>query len=196
MARLIALHKPYGVLSQFTDSRGRATLRDFIKCKGVYPAGRLDQDSEGLLLLTDDGAMQARIADPRHKLEKVYIVQVEGSPGALVRQQLLEGVQLSDGHAQAVSARSIDQPELVQPREPPIAPHRAARSSWYTVTLTSGRNRQVRRMMAAVGHPVLRLIRIQIGPWRLDGLSAGESRTHTVHLPKSEPQAFQRPDRS
>ncbi len=185
MARLITLHKPYGVLSQFTDSQSRATLREFIATKGVYPAGRLDQDSEGLLLLTDDGAMQARIADPRHKLEKVYIVQVEGAPDGFACQQLLEGVRLSDGLARATSAGAIDQPDWVQPRNPPLAAHRVATSSWFTVTLTSGRNRQVRRMMAAVGHPVLRLIRTQIGPWRLDGLAAGESRTHIVHLPKT-----------
>ena len=176
---LIRFYKPYGVLSQFRDP-SRPTLADYIKQPGVYPAGRLDMDSEGLMLLTDDGALQARISQPRSKTLKVYWAQVEGQPDPvefdLVRSALLKGIELKDGLAQAVDVRRLDPPDLAQ-RQPPVTPHRAARSSWLEIHLVSGRNRQVRRMLAAVGLPVLRLLRYQIGPVNLDGLEPGASET-------------------
>ena len=175
---LIRFYKPFGVLSQFTDAGGtRPTLADYVDVPGVYPAGRLDRDSEGLLLLTDDGGLQARIAHPRFKLEKVYWAQVEAQPDdaalAAARQSLLEGVALKDGPARAERVRRLDAPDLPE-RSEPVTPHRAARSSWLEVVLTEGRNRQVRRMLAAVGMPVLRLHRCSIGPVTLAGLRPGE----------------------
>ncbi|NJN52801.1 MAG: pseudouridine synthase [Gammaproteobacteria bacterium] len=196
MANLIAFHKPYGVLSQFTDGAGRATLRDFIAQRGVYPAGRLDQDSEGLLLLTDDGALQARISHPRHKLPKTYVLQVVGQPDDQTCQRLIEGVELADGAAQAIAASPTPRPAFIKPRVPPLPAHREVQCTWFSITLTSGRNRQVRRMLAAVGYPVLRLIRTQIGPWRLDDLTVGESRSLTVHLPSATAQSRHRSRRS
>lgn len=174
---LIRFYKPFGVLSQFRDPE-RPTLGDFIPVPGVYPAGRLDQDSEGLLLLTDDGALQARIANPRFKLPKAYWVQVEGRPeaaevGALARRLREQGVALREGPARVESMEPLPDPDL-PPRDPPVTPHRAARSSWLEVVLTAGRNRQVRRMLAAVGLPVLRLHRARIGSVGLDGLVPGE----------------------
>jgi len=168
---LLRFHKPAGVLTQFRDPE-RPTLKDYIDVPGVYPAGRLDRDSEGLVLLTDDGALQARISHPRHKLEKEYWAQVEAHPDSSDLSPLLRGVDLRDGPAKAVDARPMDPPDWPA-REPPVTPHRDARSSWVTVTLTEGRNRQVRRMLAAVGCPVLRLIRVRIGPVTLDGLPVG-----------------------
>jgi 23S rRNA pseudouridine2457 synthase len=175
---LIRFYKPYGVLSQFTDRGGaRPTLADYVDVPGVYPAGRLDRDSEGLLLLTDDGALQARIAHPRFKLEKVYWAQVEAQPDEAAleaaRQALAAGVPLKDGPARAEALRPLAPPDLPS-RAEPVTPHRAARSSWLEVTLTEGRNRQVRRMLAAVGMPVLRLHRARIGPVTLEGLRPGE----------------------
>jgi 23S rRNA pseudouridine2457 synthase len=174
---LIRLNKPYGVLCQFRDADGRPTLASLLDRPGVYPAGRLDFDSEGLLLLTDDGPLQARIAEPRHKLAKTYLVQVEARPDQAAflaaAERLRAGVPLRDGVARAVSARQIDAPDL-PPRAPPVTPHRAGRSSWVEVVLTEGRNRQVRRMLAAVGMPVLRLVRSRIGSIDLDGLRPGE----------------------
>lgn len=179
MARLIRFYKPFGVLSQFRDAE-RPTLADFIDLPGVYPAGRLDMDSEGLMLLTDDGPLQARISHPRHKLVKVYWVQVEGAPDDAafdaVRARLLEGVDLRDGRARAVAVRRMSPPELPE-RHPPVTAHRAGRSSWLEVHLDTGRNRQVRRMLAAVGLPVLRLLRYRIGPVVLEGLAPGEWET-------------------
>lgn len=173
---LIRFYKPYGVLSQFTGPR-RPTLADFIDLPGVYPAGRLDRDSEGLMLLTDDGALQARIAHPRHKLVKRYWAQVEARPTPEafhdLSRRLRGGVALSDGPARATSVAAIGEPQLPT-RDPPVTPHRAGRSSWVEVTLTSGRNRQVRRMLAAVGLPVLRLHRTAVGPITLEGLKPGE----------------------
>jgi 23S rRNA pseudouridine2457 synthase len=172
---LVRFYKPYGVLSQFRDP-DRPTLRDYIDRPGIYPAGRLDRDSEGLLLLTDDGALQARISQPRFKLEKHYWVQIEAQPDdveiAAAAARLRAGVELRDGpaRARAVSAMA---PPVLPPREPPVTPHRAAHSSWVAVTLTEGRNRQVRRMLAAVGWPVLRLHRPRIGPVTLEGLAPG-----------------------
>ncbi len=182
MARLILFNKPFGVLSQFTD-RGsptvRATLSDFIAVKGVYPAGRLDRDSEGLLLLCDDGRLQARIADPRFKLPKTYLVQVEGEPQHDQLDALRQGVVLKDGVTLPAEADRIDPPAL-WPRDPPIRVRKSVPDSWLEITLREGRNRQVRRMTAAVGLPTLRLVRRSIGEWTVDGIAPGEYRQISV----------------
>jgi len=180
MARLLLLHKPYGVLCQFTDSAGRRTLADHVRIPGVYPAGRLDADSEGLVVLTDDGVLQARIADPRHTLEKVYWAQVEGSVTEAALAQLRRGVALAEGTTRPARALHIDEPRL-PPRQPPIRVRRAIPTSWIELGVREGRNRQVRRMTAAVGHPTLRLVRVAVGPWRLDGLAPGEWREAGAH---------------
>ncbi len=172
MARLLLLHKPYGVLCQFTARDGRRTLADSVRVPGVYPAGRLDADSEGLVVLTDDGALQARIADPWHDLEKLYWAQVDGDIAEPALERLRRGVALADGTTRPARARRIAEPEL-PPREPPIRVRRAIPTSWIELALSEGRNRQVRRMTAAVGHPTLRLVRVGVGPWRLDGLAPG-----------------------
>ncbi len=176
MARLLAFNKPFGVLSQFTD-RGspttRATLSDFIAAKGVYPAGRLDRDSEGLLLLTDDGRLQARIADPRFKLPKTYLVQVEGDPPAEALEGLRKGVRLKDGMTLPAEAARIDAPEL-WPRDPPIRVRKSVPDCWLRITIREGRNRQVRRMTAAVGLPTLRLVRWSIGDWTVAEIAPGQ----------------------
>lgn len=177
MARLLLFNKPFGVLSQFTDHGSpttRATLSDFIAAKGVYPAGRLDRDSEGLLLLTDDGRLQARIADPRFKLPKTYLVQVEGDAGEAELAQLRGGVRLKDGMTLPAEAERIDPPAL-WPRDPPIRARKSVPDCWIKLTIREGRNRQVRRMTAAVGLPTLRLVRWSIGEWSLDGLAPGTS---------------------
>lgn len=175
MARLLLFNKPFGVLSQFTD-RGspttRATLSDFIAAKGVYPAGRLDRDSEGLLLLTDDGRLQARIAEPRYKLPKTYLVQVEGEPQDEMLAQLRRGVALNDGMTLPAEVAAIAAPDL-WPRDPPIRVRQSVPDAWLTLTIREGRNRQVRRMTAAVGLPTLRLVRWSIGDWTLEGLAPG-----------------------
>lgn len=173
---LIRFNKPFGVLSQFTDRsvpEARATLSDFIAVPGVYPAGRLDRDSEGLLLLTDDGALQARIADPRFKLPKTYLVQVEGVPDAAALAALRRGVDLKDGRTRPAEAAPIEPPAL-WPRDPPVRYRKSVPDTWLSLTITEGRNRQVRRMTAAVGHPTLRLVRWRIGDWTLEGLAPGE----------------------
>lgn len=178
MARLIAFNKPYGVLSQFTDrgsETARQTLSDFIDIPGVYPAGRLDRDSEGLLLLCDDGRLQARIADPRYKLAKTYLVQVEGEPEETGLDLLRNGVRLKDGMTRPAGIERIDPPDL-WPRDPPIRVRKSIPDSWLQVTLCEGRNRQVRRMTAAAGHPTLRLVRWAIGEWTLAGLAPGDWR--------------------
>jgi 23S rRNA pseudouridine2457 synthase len=176
---LILLNKPFRVLSQFRDPDGRATLGDFIDTPGVYPAGRLDFDSEGLMLLTDDGRLQARISDPKNKMPKTYWAQVEGEPGTEQLRRLERGVRLKDGPARAVSARLIDEPAKLWQRDPPIRHRKNVPDSWIEVVLTEGRNRQVRRMTAAVGLPTLRLIRYAIGEWTVDGLQPGEWREAT-----------------
>ncbi|PKP91652.1 MAG: pseudouridine synthase [Alphaproteobacteria bacterium HGW-Alphaproteobacteria-14] len=168
---LIRFNKPFGVLSQFTDQAGdgaRATLSDFITMPGVYPAGRLDRDSEGLLLLTDDGALQARIANPRFKLPKTYLVQVEGIPDTAALDRLRKGTLLKDGPTRPAQADLIDPPEL-WPRDPPVRFRKSVADCWLRLTITEGRNRQVRRMTAAVGHPTLRLVRWDLpqGAWAL-----------------------------
>lgn len=184
MPKLIRFFKPFRVLSQFTDPEGRATLASFIDVPGVYTAGRLDYDSEGLLLLTDDGALQARIAHPKHKLEKTYAVQVEGTPTQATLDRLVHGVVLRDGLSRAVSATPSAEPTNLPSRNPPIPPRHRDSNSWVSVVLDTGRNRQVRRMLAAVGHPVLRLMRTRIGPWTLDDLAPGEWKEEAVHLPR------------
>ena len=175
---LIAFNKPYGVLSQFTD-RGtegaRATLSDFIGRPGFYPAGRLDRDSEGLLLLTDDGRLQARIADPRFKLAKTYLVQVEGEADEPSLAKLRAGVALKDGPTRPALAEAIEPPQL-WPRDPPVRFRKSIPDSWVRLTINEGRNRQVRRMTAAVGLPTLRLVRWRIGDWSLSGLAPREWR--------------------
>ena len=173
---LILLNKTYRVLSQFTDPDGRATLADFITAKNVYPAGRLDYDSEGLLLLTDNGPLQARIAEPSSTMTKSYWAQVEGIPNDWQLSTLCSGVRLKDGAATAVEARLIDEPAPLWPREPPIRGRKTVPTRWIEISINEGRNRQVRRMTAAVNLPTLRLIRHRIGPWSLDGLRPGESR--------------------
>jgi 23S rRNA pseudouridine2457 synthase len=171
---LIALNKPFNVLCQFSGGAGRRTLADFVTVKDVYPAGRLDYDSEGLVLLTDDGKLQARIADPRHRMRKTYFAQVERVPDDEALARLRRGVKLKDGMTAPAGARVVEEPAWLWPREPPIRHRRDIPTAWLEITLTEGRNRQVRRMTAAVGHPTLRLVRVSIGGWSLDGLQPGE----------------------
>jgi 23S rRNA pseudouridine2457 synthase len=171
--RLIRFNKPYGVLSQFTPEGRWQGLKDFIDLPGVYVAGRLDADSEGLLLLTNDGKLQARISDPRYKMEKTYWVQVEGAPDAAALAALQSGVQLSDGPTRPARARLINPPPALWPRDPPIRARAAKPTAWLELCIAEGRNRQVRRMTAAVGYPTLRLIRAAIGPYTLEGLAPG-----------------------
>ncbi|MEL7557283.1 pseudouridine synthase [Stutzerimonas chloritidismutans] len=179
--RLLLLNKPFDVLTQFNDADGRATLKDFVSVPGVYPAGRLDRDSEGLLLLTNDGQLQARIADPKHKLAKTYWVQVEGDVSAEQLQRLREGVELNDGMTLPAEARALDEPQL-WPRTPPVRFRKSVPTSWLELVIREGRNRQVRRMTAAVGLPTLRLVRVRIGSWSLDGLQPGEWREVAAQL--------------
>jgi len=172
---LILFNKPFGVLSQFSGGAGgdaRDTLAAWIDRPGVYPAGRLDRDSEGLLLLTGDGALQARIADPRFKLPKVYLCQVEGTPDAAALTALRTGVTLKDGPTRPAGAETIGPPDL-WPRDPPVRFRKTVPEAWLRITLREGRNRQVRRMTAAVGLPTLRLVRWSVGPWSVDGLAPG-----------------------
>lgn len=172
-SRLIRFNKPYGVLSQFTDEGRWRGLKDFIDVPGVYVAGRLDADSEGLLLLTNDGQLQARIADPRFKMEKTYWVQVEGVPDEAALAALRQGVALKDGLTLPARARLLDEPPAIWDRDPPIRVRQAIPTAWVELVIREGRNRQVRRMTAAVGFPALRLIRAAIGPYALDGLRPG-----------------------
>ena len=169
---LIALNKPYGVLSQFSGDA--STLAEYIDVPGVYPAGRLDKDSEGLLLLTDDGALQARITSPRFKLPKTYLVLVERVPDEAALQHLRAGVKLNDGITRAAQVSRSDAPHWLWPREPPVRLRKSVQDVWLTLTIREGRNRQVRRMTAAIGHPTLRLIRVQIGDWTLGDLQPGQ----------------------
>jgi 23S rRNA pseudouridine2457 synthase len=176
---LIALNKPFNVLCQFTDAAGRRTLADFVTVKGVYPAGRLDYDSEGLVLLTDDGALQKQIADPHHRTKKTYLAQVERAPDEVALERLRRGVKLRDGMSEAAPAKLVEQPDWLWSRDPPIRYRRDIPTAWLEITLAEGRNRQVRRMTAAVGHPTLRLVRVSIGAWSLDGLRPGEWQVRT-----------------
>ena len=179
MSRLILFNKPFGVLPQFTDKgtegSPRPTLSDYIDIPGVYPAGRLDMDSEGLMLLTDDGRLQARISDPKYKMPKTYLVQVEGAVTDEALAALRKGVTLKDGLTLPAEADTIDDPQL-WPRDPPIRVRLSIPDSWLKLTIREGRNRQVRRMTAAVGHPTLRLVRWSVGDWNVDGLGMGEWR--------------------
>jgi 23S rRNA pseudouridine2457 synthase len=174
--RLICFNKPYGVLSQFTAEGRWRGLKDFIDAPGVYVAGRLDADSEGLLLLTNDGPLQARISDPRHKMEKTYWVQVEGMPDEAALAALREGVQLNDGPTRPARARLMPEPEPLWSRDPPVRFRQHIPTCWLELVIVEGRNRQVRRMTAAVGYPTLRLIRAAIGSHTLDGLAPGTLR--------------------
>jgi len=179
--RLLLLNKPFDVLTQFADADGRATLKDFVDVPGVYPAGRLDRDSEGLLLLTNDGRLQARIADPKHKLPKTYWVQVEGEVSEEQLECLRRGVELNDGLTLPAEARLLDEPAL-WPRHPPVRFRKSVPTAWLELVIREGRNRQVRRMTAAVGLPTLRLVRVRIGSWSLDGLQPGEWREVPARL--------------
>ncbi|MCX7287532.1 MAG: pseudouridine synthase [Rhodobacterales bacterium] len=171
---ILLLNKPFDVLCQFSRDGDRAVLADFVPVKGVYPAGRLDRDSEGLVVLTDDGKLQARIADPRHKLEKTYFAQVEGVVGEEALGRLRTGPMLNDGPTLPAGARAVAEPEWLWPRDPPIRQRKSVPDGWIELTLREGRNRQVRRMCAAVGLPCLRLVRWRVGDWTLEGLSPGE----------------------
>ena len=180
MTRIILFNKPFNVLSQFTDKgnegSGRRTLSEFIDVPSVYAAGRLDRDSEGLLVLTDDGKWQARIAHPKNKTEKTYWVQVEGVPADDALVQLRRGVALKDGLTKPAKVRRIDEPEGLWQRDPPVRFRKTVPDCWLEITISEGKNRQVRRMTAAVGHPTLRLVRYRIGEWTLDGIGNGEWR--------------------
>lgn len=193
MAALILFNKPFRVLCQFTDENGgkdgsrRATLADWLNIPAIYPAGRLDYDSEGLLLLTGNGQLQHRIASPRLKMPKTYWVQVEGKISDTALTQLREGVQLKDGKTRPAEVSVMSPPEI-WPRNPPVRHRESIPTSWVQITITEGKNRQVRRMTAAVGFPTLRLIRYRIGDWTLDDLAPGEYRKVTVHAPAPAPR--------
>ncbi|MFG6667921.1 pseudouridine synthase [Halomonas sp. HNIBRBA4712] len=192
MSTLYLLHKPYRMLSQFTDHEGRATLADVIDVPGVYAAGRLDYDSEGLLLLCDDGALIHQIAHPRHKQSKTYWVQLEGEIDDAALEALRKGITLKDGPTRPAKARRIATPPIVE-RTPPVDPKRHPHTSWLELTITEGRNRQVRRMTAHVGFPTLRLVRAAIGAWRLDTLAPGQWRSETLHAPQTPAPRSARP---
>ena len=172
----LLLNKPYGVLCQFTGEPGQRTLKEFVPVADVYPAGRLDADSEGLVVLTDDGALQARLSHPRHKLPKTYWVQVEGSVEQAALDRLCRGIAFSDFTTQPAQAREIEAPPQLWPRDPPIRVRKLIPTSWIEMTLAEGKNRQVRRMTAAVGLPALRLVRCRVGSWQLGALAPGEWR--------------------
>lgn len=188
MPQLILFNKPFNVLSQFTDGNDRQTLADFIPIKHVYPAGRLDRDSEGLLLLTDDGKLQQWIADPEFKLVKTYWAQVEGDISDNALEQLARGITLKDGQTKPARAERMEVPDLWQ-RVPPIRERKNIPTSWLSLGITEGRNRQVRRMTAAVGFPTLRLVRVSVGPWSLESLACGEHCTMTVNENRIQPGA-------
>lgn len=173
---LLLLNKPFRVLTRFTSEDGKATLQDFVSAPGMYPAGRLDYDSEGLVLLTNWGALQARLSDPDWKSPKTYYVQVEGEPAEAALAQLRQGVMLNDGLTLPAQVHAVAEPQWLWPRDPPVRFRKAIPTHWITLTIREGRNRQVRRMTAAVGHPTLRLIRWSVGPWSIEGLAPGASR--------------------
>lgn len=173
---IVLFNKPFDVLCQFTDEQGRKTLADFIKQKNIYAAGRLDRDSEGLLILTDDGRLQHKITDPKNKMQKTYWVQVEGEISDNAIRQLGKGVKLKDGLTKPAKAKKIAEPETLWPRVPPIRERKQIPTSWLELSITEGRNRQVRRMTAAAGFPTLRLIRYSIGDWTIDNIASGDSK--------------------
>lgn len=179
MVKLILFNKPFGVLSQFTSDKGFETLASYIQTAGVYAAGRLDKDSEGLLVLTDDGVLQNQIASPKHKMSKTYWAQVEGVPSDEAIAGLRKGLRLKDGMTKPAKARRMDEP-AIWPRIPPIRERKSIPTSWIELTIQEGRNRQVRRMTAAVGFPTLRLIRYSVGDWNISGLDSGQSRELTI----------------
>ena len=173
LSRIVLFNKPYGVLSQFTASDGRATLKNYLPQRGFYPAGRLDSDSEGLLILTDDGRLQHRIADPRHKQPKLYWAQVEGAPNQAAIDKMSSGLDLGDFQSQPCRVKLIPEPQGLWPRNPPIRMRKEIPTSWLEIELREGKNRQVRRMTAKVGFPTLRLVRWAIGSWNLAALAPG-----------------------
>jgi 23S rRNA pseudouridine2457 synthase len=183
MATLLLFNKPFQVLTQFTDAQERTTLAHFIPLKGVYPAGRLDYDSEGLLLLTDDGTLQHEISHPLNKMEKTYWVQVEGEISQQAIKQLERGLELKDGITAPATAKIIPEPSLWD-REPPIRERKNIPTSWIELKIKEGKNRQVRRMTAAVGYPTLRLVRVKIGEWTLENIDQGQYKVLTVDSPK------------
>ena len=176
MSKIILFNKPFDVLTQFTDTQGRKTLADFIAEKKIYAAGRLDRDSEGLLVLTDDGKLQQRISNPKNKMSKTYWVQVEGEPPEERLELLRQGIELKDGLTKPAKVQVIAEPYLLWERIPPIRVRKNITETWIEITISEGKNRQVRRMTAAIGHPTLRLIRYRIGSWTIDGLKKGEWR--------------------
>lgn len=194
MPKILLFNKPFQVLTQFTSNDGKATLSDYINLPDFYAAGRLDYDSEGLLILTDNGALQHQLANPKFKLEKTYWAQVEGAVTDEALQSLRSGVELKDGKTRPAKARLIDSPE-VWDRSPPIRQRKNIPTSWIELKITEGKNRQVRRMTAAVGFPTLRLIRFAIGDWTLEGLPPGEHREELVTLPRSADNRKQRPQK-
>jgi 23S rRNA pseudouridine2457 synthase len=194
MSEIYLLNKPFNVLSTFTDSEGRETLAAYVDTPNIYAAGRLDYDSEGLLILTADGALQHRLANPKFKFEKSYWVQLEGEISETALQQLRRGVELKDGKTRPAYAERLREPELWQ-RNPPIRERKNQPTSWIELRISEGKNRQVRRMTAAVGFPTLRLVRVAIGPWRVDGLQPGEWRKEQVNLPTERPRKPQRNQR-
>ncbi len=194
MPELILFNKPFQVLSQFSDDAGRATLADYLSAPGFRAAGRLDYDSEGLLLLTDDGQLQQRIAHPRYRHWKTYRVQVEGNIDDSALRALRNGLQLKDGKTLPARARRIDPPAL-WPRRPPVRQRQTVPDSWLELSISEGRNRQVRRMTAAVGYPTLRLVRWQVGDWSLDGIAPGQFRRQSVHMPVAAPAGERSPHR-
>jgi 23S rRNA pseudouridine2457 synthase len=196
MSRLILFNKPYGVLSQFTPEHGRRGLGDYVDLPGFYAAGRLDADSEGLLILTDDGRIQDWLAHPRFGKEKTYLVQVEGEPEEAALKMLEKGIDLGDFVTRPAKVRRIDVPDGLWPRDPPIRFRKSIPTSWLEIIITEGKNRQVRRMTAKVGYPTLRLIRWQVGEWTLDGLAPGGWTVEEINPPAPRPKpAHERPGR-
>ncbi len=196
MAKIILFNKPFQVLTQFRAKDEKRTLAYYISIPQVYPAGRLDYDSEGLLLLTDNGQLQHKISHPNHKQWKGYWVQVEGQPDNQAIRSLIQGVELKDGLTQPAKAQVIAEPPKLWPRTPPIRQRANKPTSWLQLNIREGKNRQVRRMTAAVGHPTLRLIRYQIGDWQLGDLQPGQYEQHQVHVPEKNNSAFHKRSRN